>query len=203
MKLYHSQKSRSLRALWILEELALEYELVTFPFRGILLGKHKTPEFLQKSPLGLLPVLEDQGITIYESGAICSWLADRFPEKKLAPKLDDPLRPLWLQWMFFSNATLEPHAFTMVRHTRILPKKYRSEQRVASARKQLQACLSLLEPIFAQHPFILSTGFSAADIMLATTLQWVNEELADFPKCAQYLQQIDQRPALIKANQIK
>jgi len=202
MKLYHSPKSRSLRVLWILEELGLSYELEIYPLRHILVGKHKTPEFLAKSPLGLIPVLEDNQTTLYESGAICSWLADRHPQAQLSPTLDAPLRPLWLQWMFFSNATLEPAAFDLVRHTKILPAKYRSQYRVESARKQLLECASLLESVFKKQDFILESGFSAADIMLSTTLQWIENELEDFTYLKQYLQNISQRPAFIKAIKI-
>lgn len=205
IKLYHSPSSRSLRVLWLLEELNLEYQLEIFKFRKILLGRHKTPEFLKKHPLGLIPVLEmeEQSLTLFESAAICSWLSDRYPDKKLSPPLDDPLRPYWLQWLFFGTTTLEPHAFTLVRHTKILPKKYRSQHRIDGARKQLHECIKVLESVLNQQDFIVKSGFSSADIILATTLDWNFDELNAYPATLNYVQTLKNRSSYIKANQIK
>ena len=96
---------RSGKARWTLTELGL-------PFENRWLNsekkEHETPEYLKLNPMGRVPVLEIDGHLFFESNAICLYLADRFGQKKLAPSPDSPDRPRYLQWMFFSEATIAP-----------------------------------------------------------------------------------------------
>ena len=82
MKLYYVPKTRASRPRWVLEELGVPYELVRLdPARA----ETRSAEHLERHPLGHVPVLEDRGQQIFESGAICLHLADLFPEKRLLP----------------------------------------------------------------------------------------------------------------------
>ena len=93
MKLYFNPKSRAVIAKWMLDECAANYEIVPIDFEK---REHKAPEFLKINPAGKLPALVDGESKIFESAAICLYLADKFPEAKLAPKIGAPERGRYL-----------------------------------------------------------------------------------------------------------
>ena len=82
MKLYEFAPTRSIRARWTLQELGVEFEAVTV---NLMAGEHRRPEFLKINPAGKLPVLVDGDTVLTESIAIVTYLAEKYPEKKLIP----------------------------------------------------------------------------------------------------------------------
>jgi glutathione S-transferase len=82
MKLYGLGPTRSLRTLWGLRELGLEFELVPV---NIPAGENREPDFLRLNPAGKLPVLVDGDLVLTESAAIVLYLAEKYPAKKLLP----------------------------------------------------------------------------------------------------------------------
>ena len=126
LKLYHSAQSRSTRPRWLLEEIGAPYELVRVD-----LGKqeHKTPQYLQIHPHGVVPALVDGDLALIESGAICAYLADKFPAARLAPAVGTPERGRYYQWMFYTMATLEPPLLQVFMNTVQLPEAQRSAAR--------------------------------------------------------------------------
>src|SRR4051812_29464091 len=105
MKLYWSPRSRSFSAIWLLEETGKPYERVLV---DIDTGAQKSPEFLAVNPMGKVPALKDGEATVAEQGAICAYVADRFPDAGLAPAPGDPLRAKYLHWLFFVPGCIEP-----------------------------------------------------------------------------------------------
>jgi glutathione S-transferase len=105
MKLYWSPRSRSFTALWLMEETGQPYERV---LTDISTGAQKAPEYLAINPMGKVPALQDGDATLAEAAAICAYVAERYPEAKLAPPLDDPRRAKYFQWLFFSPSCIEP-----------------------------------------------------------------------------------------------
>ncbi|HFE48850.1 MAG TPA: glutathione S-transferase family protein [Chromatiaceae bacterium] len=205
LKLYHAPRSRSARVLWLLEEMGLAYELEIIPFRDLLAGKHRTPEYLALHPLGLVPLLEaEDGLRLFESGAICAWLTDRHPERGLAPLPAEAARAHWQQWMYFSVATLEPPAWTIIRHTRMLPENKRNAPALASATRRYRDTLEVLEKALAdEREWLLGETFTSADIMLVLTLQWSPGFLSDFPKVKAWCARAMARPAYRRAKHAK
>src|SRR5258708_32170814 len=105
MKLYWSPRSRSFSALWLMEETGQPYERV---LTDISTGAQKAPEFLAVNPMAKVPALKDGEATLAEAAAICAYVAERYPEAKLAPPLGDPLRAKYLYWLFFAPGCGEP-----------------------------------------------------------------------------------------------
>ncbi|MFK4536769.1 glutathione S-transferase [Bradyrhizobium ottawaense] len=99
IKLYWSPRSRSFTTLWLMEESGLPYERV---LTDISTGAQKAPDFLRVNPMGKVPALSDGDAALGEAAAICAYIADRYPETKLAPAVTDPRRARYLQWLFFS-----------------------------------------------------------------------------------------------------
>jgi glutathione S-transferase len=102
--LYHVPQSRSMRVLWLLNELDVEHRLVEMPFDGSL----GTEEFLTRSPAGRVPALEIEGERMFESGAMVEYLCERFPERGLGRMPGEPDRMAWLVWLHFAE-TISQH----------------------------------------------------------------------------------------------
>src|SRR5512141_1052733 len=82
-----------------------QYQIVSIDFTK---REHKSPEFLKINPAGKLPALEDGESKIFEGAAICLYVADKFPQAHLAPKISAPERGRYLSLMVYSTSQLEP-----------------------------------------------------------------------------------------------
>ncbi|HET6379112.1 MAG TPA: glutathione S-transferase N-terminal domain-containing protein, partial [Methylocella sp.] len=114
MKLYWAPRTRSLRALWILEEAGEPYEGIRL---NLSTGEQKTAAFRAINPMAKVPALTDGLVSVSESGAICAYVAEAVPKAGLAPPLGDPSRGRYLQWLFFSPGCIE-QAF-LAKHAQI------------------------------------------------------------------------------------
>ena len=108
MKLYWAPRTRSLRALWVLEEAGVPYERVRLDLSA---GEQKSAEFRAINPMAKVPALTDGTLAVAESGAICAYVAEAHPEAGLAPPVGDPARGRYLRWLFFSPGCVEQAFF--------------------------------------------------------------------------------------------
>ena len=187
IELFYTPETRATRPRWLLEELEVPYRLHVVDLFG---GERN-----RLHPLGSVPAVRLDGETLLESGAICHWLADCFPERGLSPAPDGPRRARYEQWMFFVPGTLEPPAFEILLHTLLLPEDRRIDAIVPFAQKGYRRVLRMLEKELDHDYYLLGESFSAADIMLGTTLGWLPDMLQDYPALQAYLQRITTRPA--------
>ncbi|TMA65219.1 MAG: glutathione S-transferase family protein [Deltaproteobacteria bacterium] len=198
MKLYYSTQSRAVRPRWMLEEIGAPYELVRLQ-----LGTDtKTPAYLKINPNGTVPALVDGDLVLFESAAICQYLADRHPEKRLAPPVGTPARGLYYQWIHYAMSGLEPPLVTIFLHTIRKPEAERIPALVAEARTQLGTVLGVIEQAVLGRTFILGDQLTAADVMVGSTLVWAQmmSLLGDQqPATAAYLARLASRPAFQRA----
>ena len=167
----------------VLEELDVEFDLYEVDYDG---GETQTPEYRQLQPLGLIPALElGDGRSMFESAAIILYLCDRHPQMELAPKIDDPNRPHYLQWMMFLADTIYP-SYNRFYH----PERYTAfEDGIDSVKEQASLVVmtqwQVVEDALAQGgPWLLGDHFSACDIYLQMMSTWhmqPSELLAQFP----------------------
>ena len=109
LTLYHSPRSRGSRIIWLLEEIGAPYEIKEVPIRRSNGTGESAPEsYRDIHPHLKIPALEHNGATMFETGAIATYLADQFPEAGLAPKIGDPKRGPYLTWMFYVSDIIEP-----------------------------------------------------------------------------------------------
>lgn len=195
LKLYGLKKTRSMRVQWLLEELGLDYEYIKI---DIFQGEGMTKEYKKIHPYGQVPALEADGNIIFESGAICHWLTDQFPQQGLAPALNDPLRTEYEQWMFYTPATLEPPAFNYMLHSQILPDDQRVKAIAQWNEKKYIYLLKTLNRLLKDKKYLLGEQFSTADIMLAYLLFWFPEILKKFTVLQDYCQRLGKRDAYLK-----
>ena len=148
-----------MRSLWLLHEMQIEFELNEIEFSMAAL---RTPEYLGISPLGRVPCLTDNDRTIFESGAICQYLCENYDNGNLYRAPGHSERIQWLQWIHFAE-TIAVHGASLVQQKVFIAPEKRSEvvQKIESRR--LFIALEILEPILAEHDYLLQSGFSAAD----------------------------------------
>jgi glutathione S-transferase len=183
LKLYHCAQSRSTRPRWLLEEIGEPYEVVRVDLSK---QEHKTPQYLRIHPHGAVPALVDGDLTLIESAAICAYLADKFPAARLAPPLGTPQRGTYYQWMFYTMATLEPPVLQVFQHTVQLPEAERSAAIAERGRSGFAEVAEVIANGLAGKPFLLGEQFSAADVMIGSTVAW-----------AQFMGLLDGRQALL------
>ncbi len=190
MKLFWAPKTRSLRALWMLEEAGAPYERVKIDITA----PGRPPELLAANPMGKVPALVDGAAQLAESAAICAYIAERFPQAGLAPALGDPLRARYFHWLFFAPGCIEP-AYTQ---------KFADVRLNSSAAGwgDFDRVTTTLERALDKGPWILGERFSAADVMIGADLIFGVERFAIVPRRPAfdaYLQRCRARPALQRA----
>jgi glutathione S-transferase len=194
MKLYWSPRSRSFSALWLMEETGQPYERV---LTDITTGAQKAPEYLAINPMGKVPALSDGDAALGEAAAICAYIADRYPEAKLAPAVTDPRRARYLQWLFFSPGCIEPAIIQIFTKLEVPA----STAAWGSADQTFDA----LDTALQRGPWILGEKFSAADITVGSGLNFavrLFKMVPSRPAFDAYLARCMARPAFQRAEQI-
>jgi len=192
MKLYGFGPTRSLRALWGLNEVGADFELEVV---NLLAGEHQRPEFMRLNPAGKLPVLVDGDLVIPESAAIVLYLAEKHPQSRLLPA-DLKARAEVYRWVMFAMTELEPPLWRITRHTALLPQEKRLPQDVALAREDFARMATVLEHHMAGRTFIVGDAITAADCVAAYLMDWANEQglLEGQPNLQAYLKRMYDRP---------
>jgi glutathione S-transferase len=134
-------------------------------------GEQQDEEYLSINPNGTLPTLVDDGTVIYESAAIVMYLADRFPDRGMAPPRHTARRGLYYQWMMYATATLEPPIEDIFRHTKSLPEERRISAVVEDAQQRLIKPVEVLEAALGDRDYLI-TEFTSADVMIGSLLIW-------------------------------
>jgi len=192
MKLYGFGPSRSLRALWGLKELDVDFEFIPV---NLLRDEHKDPDFLRVNPTGRVPVLVDGDVVIPESAAIVLYLADKYREKGLMPA-DLKARAQVYRWTLFAVTELEQPLWRITRHTVVYPENKRLPADIALAREEFVAMAAILESHLEGRDFIVGDALTVADCVTVYLVDWANELklISDFPRLSAYLERMYARP---------
>jgi glutathione S-transferase len=149
-----------------------------------------------------VPAFSDDRVTIFESAAICAYLADEFPDKHLAPPVGSPQRGLYYQWIVYSMATMEPPVLKVFLNTRMLPEEKRSAAVAEEGRAQWKDVARVVQRAVEGKTFLLGEQFTAADVMVGSILGWSGFMglLEGFPGLQEYVGRLTSRPAFKRAN---
>ncbi len=201
MKLWHSRNTRSLRALWALEEFGLDYELEIVPFPPRV--KHKS--FLELNPLGTVPYFTDGEVRMTESTAICHYLVDKYGQRDFSVAVDHSEYGDFLNWLYHSDATLTFPQTLFLRYAKMEPDDRKQPQVAADYKLWFHSRLTLLNDHLVNRKFLSDGRFTIADIAVAYAL-YLGEMigLADdyAPQTSDYLKQMTERPAFKRAIQL-
>ncbi|MDF7673782.1 glutathione S-transferase family protein [Acetobacteraceae bacterium ESL0709] len=202
-KLYAAYGTMGLPAHITLEALNVPYEI---KYLDLAAGEQKSPEYLKINPNGRVPalVLED-GQVIYESSAVLLTLADAHPEAGLSPRLNDPRRPIFLQWMFFLTNSLQDAMLNSHYPARLVGDVSEEVSGIVSkgAMRQAKHYLEIIEDYLAQHgPYFLGDKVSVADFhfsLCCRALRSSSVPPRSFPHIAGLLDKIDRLPYVQRA----
>ena len=195
MKLYWAPRTRSLRALWVLEEAGISYERVKL---DLMAGDQKNADFRAINPMAKVPALTDGPVAVAESGAICAYVAEAVPQAGLAPPLGDPSRGRYLQWLFFSAGCIEPAYLTKFANIPVEP--------AMASFGDFDRVFDVLEAAVAPGPWLLGERFSAADVMIGLDLHFgidIFKLVPPRPVLRAYVDRCLARPALQRAKAIE
>src|SRR5215475_6676716 len=163
LTLYHAAPSRSSITRWMLEEVGEPYDIHLL---SLAKGENRAPAYLAVNPMGKVPALKHGDAVITEAAAICAYLADEFPKARLNVPIGDPRRGVYLKWLFFGPGCVEP-AIT----DRAFPRK-EEPRRSAIGYGDFDTVMSVLANAVAKDPYLMGEQFSAADVIVGSTLRW-------------------------------
>ena len=194
--LWGARTARTLRAHWMLHELGLEYESRPIGSRT---GETQTVEFSRLNPRQKIPLLQDGPITVAESAAIVTYLAETYGQADgLIPPAGSAQRAAYYEWCFFTMTELDAHTLYVIRkHTQLASTYGEAPNAVAAAREGFLNQVRVAEQALnAKGPYILGGLFTGADILLATCLRWAGRlEIPLTDTLQSYLELATSRPA--------
>lgn len=190
--LFEFTPTRSARARWTLLELGAPFESIDGPeaFKHEALGG--------VHPMRKLPALIDDGRPLFESAAICTWLADRYPEKGLIAPSGTWQRALHDQWVAFTLAELEANLWSTARNMFIYPEDKRVPQIYEQNAEEARRALGVFDDHLAGRTWLVDERFSVTDIFAGYAINWGRmtgltaekpnvtaycERLLNMPKC--------------------
>lgn len=197
IRLHHCHETRSMRSLWLLNELGLDFEVVVYPFDKSL----RSDAFLALNPVGRVPALELDGKVIWETGAITQVLCECFPERGLGRVPDDPERADWLIWVHFAETVSQHSAALTQQHIALYDDAMRSPIVMKLEAKRLEKCYAAIEKRLStpteNRDYLLTTGFSAADISVGQAIYMARHfaRIELFPELTEWYHRISERPA--------
>lgn len=198
-KLYHCAGARSMRSVWLLHELGLEFELVTL---GFSMAALRTPEYLTISPLGRVPCLVDGEVTLIESGAICQYLCERYdPQGRLHRAPGHAERNAWLQWLHFAE-TIAVHGASLVQQQVFVAPDDRSMVVIKLESRRLRKAFEVLEQVLQDRDYLLASGFSAIDTAVGYSVHLGRQLIGceGLPALEAYYARLAARPAFQRAH---
>jgi glutathione S-transferase len=190
IKLYGIPRSRTARAIWMLEELQVPYELVPVSF----IGESRKPEYLKINPNGHIPALQDGDLTLFESLAINLYLARKY-DKGLWPKTVDGEARAY-QWSIWAMTELEEPLLTALMHRMFLPEDQRDAKKADDAAERFKTPLKVLEGQLTAD-WLAGKEFTVADLNVASVLSWaslIGLDLGGAPKVQAWLGRCTARP---------
>jgi len=195
-QLHYSPSTASLAVHWMLIEIGAPFELV---LTDIATGAHKTPDYLKLNPSGVVPTLIVDGAPVLESTAILMLLAERHPDKGLAPAPGTPERAAYFQWMVYLANALLP-GFRAWYYPHEPAGEANAEAAQAAARARIEAVWDRVDAqLAAKGPYMLGERLSAVDFLATMLMRWSRNTprpATAWPHIARYLARMRAMPSL-------
>ena len=163
LTLYHASPSRSSIVLWMLEELGQPYDVKLVTLSA---GDNMKPDYLAINPMGKVPALKHGDTVITEAAAICTYLADEFPDAKLNIPVGTPRRGIYLKWLFFGPSCIEPAVID-----RAAPRKEEARRGMLGY-GDFDSVMNVVAQAVAKGPWLMGDQFTAADVIIGAQIRW-------------------------------
>jgi glutathione S-transferase len=193
--LYTNPQSRGRIARWMLEEVGQPYRTEVLDYASTMKG----PAFLAINPMGKVPALRHGDAVITETAAICAYLADAFPQAKLAPPPGDRLRAPYYRWMFFAAGPVEAAISNKSLGFAVPPERERMIGYGTFAK-----VMDALDAAVAPGNYLVGDSFSAADVYVGSAIGFglMFGTIENRPAFGQYWQRLSTRPAYLRAKEL-
>ena len=197
LQLHYHPSNASMVPHLLLEELGTPHELVLVDRAH---AAHKSPAYLALNPNGLIPVMVDGDLVLYETAAICLHLADTHPDAALAPALGTPQRAHFYKWLMWLTNTLQPALIVYFYPERWADTPEAIAQVKAHAEAKVGGLLDQLDAELARvgGPWFMGAAFSLLDPYVLTLCRWtrgIARPARGLPHLGPYLQRVLARPA--------
>jgi glutathione S-transferase len=192
--LYHAPRSRSWRFIWLLEELGAPYQLKYVDIRrGDGSGK---ADGANPHPHGKVPVIDDDGVIVFESAAIALYLTDAFPKTGIGPLAGDKLRGPYLTWLAYYSGVTEPAFMSKFLNTPV--------PRGTAGWAPVEEVMDYITATLSRGDYLLGSQFTAADVLFGSTFALFlgNPMMPETPVLKAYVDRCKARPAFIRASAI-
>lgn len=191
--LHHCPESRSMKTLWLLNELGMEFKLVTHGFGRNL----QSPEYLSVHPLGRVPSLEMDGVSLFESGAIAEYLGESSGRVDLFRAPGHPDRAAFLQWVHYCETVTVHLANLTQQFVALHDPEMRSPIVIKLEKRRLEKAIGVIEENLVDREYMLGDQFSIADIGIGYALYVARlfTDLDQFPISKAFLELVSARPA--------
>lgn len=196
LKIHHSPGTRGFRVIWVCEELSVPYEIVPVNFAA---EYRATPEWRALNPVGKVPAMTDGGMTMFESCAMMQYVLDRYGDGRLQPAKNDPSYAHYLQWNWFAEATFARPLGEIVNHRREFDPEL--DAVVAEMKNRATACVSVIDEMMSERPYLLGDAMSAADLSICYTMRGYRRMVSEtLPAAAQaYFDRVTALPSYTAA----
>ena len=182
---------RDLRVRWALEEARLTYEVHLLEQ-----GDQNKPAYRALQPFGQVPIFEENGVVLFESGAIVLHIAER--SEVLLPK-DSAARARAVQWLIAALNSVEPAVWNVFAIDNIHTNQEWAKLRRPSAVEFMNKKLDALAERLGHKPFLDGEHFTAGDLMMTTVLRFHSDTSQLDPRLIAYLKRCTSRPAFTRA----
>ena len=191
VKHYFNPRSRAATSDWMLKELDVPHEQIVVDFAG---GEGRSPEYLAINPMAKVPALVDGDVVVTEAAAICAYLADKFPEKGLAPPPGSAQRGAYYRYLFFPGTTLEPLLSFTSLGVDIDP--------VSMGWGDMPRGMAAVESMTPAAGWAMGQQFTAADVVFGGALAFFAgfKMMEASPKVAAYIERLKARPAYVASH---
>ena len=192
---YTNPQSRGRLVRWMLEEVGRPYRTEVLDYASSM----KAPAYLAINPMGKVPAITHGDAVVTECAAICAYLADAFPQAKLAPPPGDRLRAPYYRWLFFTAGPIE---FAV--SNRALGFAVPAERERMMGYGNVEQALKTLEMAIERSPYIAGDSFTAADVYVGSHLNFnmMFGTIDKRPAFASYVARLTARPAFARARQL-
>jgi glutathione S-transferase len=193
LTLYHAAPSRSSVVLWMLEELGQPYDVKLIKLSE---GDNLKPDYLAINPMGKVPALKHRDTIITELAAICTYLADEFPQARLNVPVGSPQRGVYHKWLFFGPGCLEPAVID-----RAAPRK-EPPRRAMLGYGDFDTTMSVVAKAVEKGPWLMGEQFTAADVVIGANIRWgmIFKMVPERQEFTDYAARIAARPAAQRAD---
>ena len=198
LQLHYFPSNASMAPHMVLEELGVPFELKLVDRTN---DAHKSPAYRKLNPNGLIPVIVDGDLVLYETAAICLHLVDTHPEAGLAPALGTPERAQFYKWLVWLTNTLQAALIVYFYPERWADSPDAVAQVKAHAEAKVGDMLDQLDAELARHrnPWLLVERFTALDLYALMLCRWTRgfaRPARSLPQLGPYLQRVLARPAV-------